>query len=82
MQPQAGKRHVAIQGAEQDGVAAFAAPAGAALGAAAVPPGPRFGLGLHDPALDGGGKRFAVRERQADVLGPLRRFLECGNLLG
>ncbi len=43
---------------------------------------PLSSLGLHDPALDGGEQALAVRKRQADVLGPLRRLLECGNLLG
>jgi hypothetical protein len=39
-------------------------------------------LGLHDPALNGGKQRFAVCEREADILGSCRRLLERGDLLG
>lgn len=47
-----------------------------------MPSSPGVGLSLDDPALDGGKQRLAVREQQADVLRPRRRFLECGDLVG
>jgi len=82
VQPRAGERHVAIKGTEQNGVAALAATAGSARLAAAVPTGPRLGLSLNDPVLDGGKQRLTVREREADVFRPICCFFERGDLLG
>jgi hypothetical protein len=47
-----------------------------------VPSSPVGDLRLDNLALDGGEQRLAVREREADVLGPLGRLLEHGHLLG
>jgi hypothetical protein len=60
MQPWAGKLHIAVEGAEYDRVAAFAAPAGTAGLAAALPFRPRRDLGVHKALLNGGRQCLAL----------------------
>jgi hypothetical protein len=82
MEARTGEFHIAVERHEDDRIAALAVPPGATRLATALPFHPRHRLGIDQLLLDGSHQRLGLCDRQAEVLRPLRLFIEYRDFRG